>query len=310
MNNITNHNNNYKPHFSGGITRKLSRRYYHCEPDIVQIFDKHPQKKGIAGRLPASWIKPLNSSSAGNKRNIINRIYICIAETIKIANTNSKKAADNLNSILKKYKILRPDQSYSIKKADTSGAVYTANGYILYGKNIDSLFIKEFADLSGKDPRHYRWMTEKNGKFVELARALHLNKQTNDRHIMHTYWGDTQNGYMVSEYVEPLKEYKSPIEIKEFYNNENELIEDLRKKYGFTLREIKKYKVKTGYEYDNKFYSYPEDLIIYNYFSSMLEKYGLKHYDLQYNTDNYIITRDKNGNPLLKLIDFGGISKI
>ena len=42
----------------------------------------------------------------------------------------------------------------------------------------------------------------------------------------------------------------------------------------------------------------------------MFEKYGLKDYDLHCNPDNYIITTDKKGNPLLKLIDFGGITHI
>ena len=177
---------------------------------------------------------------------------------------------------MRKHKILAPNQSYNIVKIDTSGAVYTANGYILSGNNTYSYFIKEFSDLSSKSPRLYKLMTESNGKYVELARALNINNRIKDRHIMHTHWGDTKNGYMVSEYVKPLKEYKSPIEIKEFYDSEKTLVNDLYKKYGFTYEEIKKYKVQTGYEYEDKFYSYPEDRIIYNYFSNMFEKYGLK----------------------------------
>ncbi len=307
MLNIPPQNYNYKPHFTGGITRKLCRNYYHCEADVVEVFNRHPQKNGIAGGLPINWIKKINPEI---KREAVKNIYsqfACLTETAK---TNLKQASDMLNTTLQRYKILTPGQSYNIEKIDASGALYTENGYVLSGSNADSLFIKEFADLSQKSQRQYLRMTERNGKFVELARALQINNRIKDRHIMHTYWGDTQKGYMVSEYVKPLKESKSPVEIKEFYDNEKALINDLNKKYGFTFDEIKKYNVKTGYEYKDKFYSYPDDLIIYNYFSNMLEKYGLKHHDLQYNTDNYIVTADNKGNPLLKLIDFGGISKI
>ncbi len=307
MLNISTQNRNCKPSFTSGITRKLSRNYYHCEADVVEIFNKHPKKKGIAGQLPISWIKKIPPNK---KHEVIKEIYTQFAKSVELAKNNIENAAQNINTIMHKHKILSPGQSYNIVKVDTSGAVYTANGYILAGNNTDSYFIKEFADLSSKSPRLYKLMTESNGKYVELARALNINNRIKDRHIMHTHWGDTKNGYMVSEYVKPLKSYKSPIEIKEFYDSEKTLINDLYKKYGFTFEEIKKYKVKTGYEYENKFYSYPEDRIIYNYFSNMFEKFGLKDYDLQNNPDNYIVTADNQGNPLLKLIDFGGITHI
>lgn len=307
MLNISTENRNCKPSFTSGITRKLSRNYYHFEADVVEIFNKHPKKKGIAGQLPISWIKKIPPNK---KHEVIKEIYTQFAKSVELAKNNIENAAQNINTIMHKHKILSPGQSYNIVKVDTSGAVYTANGYILAGNNTDSYFIKEFADLSSKSPRLYKLMTESNGKYVELARALNINNRIKDRHIMHTHWGDTKNGYMVSEYVKPLKSYKSPIEIKEFYDSEKTLINDLYKKYGFTFEEIKKYKVKTGYEYENKFYSYPEDRIIYNYFSNMFEKFGLKDYDLQNNPDNYIVTADNQGNPLLKLIDFGGITHI
>ena len=297
----------YNQNFTSGITRKLSRNYYHSEPDIVKVFDAHPQKNGIAGQLPLSWLKNINTNE---KRKIVSIIYNEFAKSINLAKISLQAASENLNYILHKYKILSPNQSYNIKKIDTSGSCYTANGYILSGNGIESYFIKEFADLSGNSPRIYKIMTESNGKFVEVARALYLNNRIKDRHIMFTHWGDTKNGYMVSEYVKPLKDFKSQIEIKEKYNSEEELINDLNRKYGFTMEEIKKYKVQTGYEYQNKFYSYPEDRIIYNYFSNMLGKYGLRDYDLYCNPYNYIITSDEKGNPLLKLIDFGGITRL
>lgn len=297
----------YNQNFTSGITRKLSRNYYHSEQDIVKIFDTHPQKNGIAGQLPVSWLKNIDTNE---KRKIVSIIYTEFANNIKLAKISLKTATENLNYILHKYKILSPNQSYNVKKIDTSGSVYTANGYILSGTGIESFFIKEFADLNDKSPRMYKIMTESNGKFVEVARALYLNNRIKDRHIMHTHWGDTKNGYMVSEYVKPIKKYKSPIEIKEIYDTEEELFIDLYKKYGFTRNELKKYNVQTSYEYKKKFYAYPEDRIIYNYFSNMFEKYGLRDYDLYCNPDNYIITFDGNGNPLLKLIDFGGITRL
>lgn len=311
MINTTFENKNININFKGGITQKLKRNYYNAEPDIINIFNRHPQKNGIAGVLPKPWIEKLNSINNKNtKREIIKELYQGFAQAVQTAKENTSQATEKLNTLLYKHKILNKNQKYNIKKIDTSKAAYTENGYILEGTGIDSLFIKEFTDLKNKKTQIYKKITERHGKFVELARALQINNQIKDRHLMHTCWGDTKNGYMVSEYVKPLKEYKSPLEIKEFYDDEKLLIDDLYKKYGFTHKEIKKYNVRIGYEYEGKFYSYPEDRIIFNYFDSMFGRYGLAHYDLYWNPDNCIITSDKSGNPLIKLIDYGGISKV
>ena len=140
---------------------------------------------------------------------------------------------------------------------------------------------------------------------MELARAFQCKNKIKDRHIMRTFWGDTKNGYMVSEY---LKKDESSINIQEVYQNQEDLIKDLNKKYGIRNNEIKKYDVKIGYEYDGKFYSYPEDLIIYNFFSQMFQKFGLVHHDIYCNMENFITTVDKSCNRIIKLIDFGEIS--
>lgn len=308
---IISQNTNNSPHFTSGLTRKLRRNFYATEIDVVEIFNKHPDKNGIAGELPTSWIKKINNSnSISTKREAIQNIFKEFGTIVKLASTNIEEATQKLNQLLRKYHILNNKQCYSIKKIDTSEYVYTKNGYILKGKyGAENLFIKEFEDFSNLSPARYKMKTETDGKYVELARALQINHQIKDRHIMHTNWGDTQNGYMVSEYIEPLKKYKSKIEIKEIYENEKELIKDLYKKYGFTQDEIKNNKVKIGYEYENKFYSYPEEQIIYNYFSKVLGKIKLVHNDIMYNDNNYIITKDKAGNALLKLIDFGRIKK-
>ena len=178
MLNISTQNRNCKPSFTSGITRKLSRNYYHCEADVVEIFNKHPQKNGIAGQLPISWIKKITPNK---KHEVIKEIYTQFAKSVELAKINIENAAQNINTILHKHKILSPEQSYNIIKVDTSGAVYTANGYILAGNNTDSYFIKEFADLSSKSPRLYQLMTESNGKFVELARALNINNRIKDK---------------------------------------------------------------------------------------------------------------------------------
>lgn len=308
---ISQNTNNIQPSFKSGLTRKLRRNFYATETDIVKIFNKHANKNGIAGELPKNWINKLNNPKIiSDKRKSIQNIFNEFGIIIKLASTNLDEATQKLNNLLKKHHILTNKQSYSIKKIDTSESVYTKNGYILKGKyGAEDLFIKEFEDFSNLSQIRYKIKTETDGKFVELARALQINHQINDRHIMHTHWGDTQNGYMVSEYIRPLKQYKSQINIKEVYKNEKELINDLYKKYGFTLNEIKNNNVKIGYEYENKFYPYPEEHIIYNYFSSILGKKHLTHNDLMHNENNYIITKDKKGNPLLKLIDFGSITK-
>lgn len=305
-------NKNSCPSFTSGITRKLGRRYCSCEEDIIDIFNKHPQKNGIAGQLPKSWIEKLNASEFVNsKREIIQNIYKEFAAIVKSASGNTTKAANKLTDILRNYKILTNKQSYNIKKINTSGYTIIENGYILEGKNgAESLFVKEFQDLSNLSPTLYKIKTERDGKYIELARAFQLNNQLKDRHIMHTNWADTQNRYMVSEYVKPLKKYKSKIVIKETYNTEKELIEDLNKKYGFRYYEMKNNNVKIGYEYGDKFYSYPENIIIHNYFYSLFEKLNLKHTDILGNSNNYIVTKDKDGKPLLKLIDFGGITPL
>ncbi len=307
---IFSQNTNNSPQFTSGLTRKLRRNFYPTEIDVVKIFNKHPNKNGVAGELPKNWIKKINNPKIiSDKRNSIQNIFKEFGEIVKLASINIDDATQKLNNLLKKHNILTKKQSYTIKKIDTSESVYTKNGYILKGKyGAEDLFVKEFEDFKNLSPIRYKIKTETDGKFVELARALQINHQINDRHIMHTHWGDTQNGYMVSEYIRPLKQYKSQINIKEVYKNEKELINDLYKKYGFTLNEIKNNNVKIGYEYENKFYPYPEEHIIYNYFSSILGKKHLTHNDLMYNENNYIITTDKKGNNLLKLIDFGRIT--
>ena len=302
--------NNNSQTFTGGITRKLSRNYYSTQQEIVDLFNNHPQKNGIAGQLSKSGIENLNNSKfSQNKNEIINNIYQQFASIIELASTNVKVASKKLTELLQNNGLLADYQSYRIREIDTNGSVID-NAFVLKGVNgVEDLFIKKFVDFSTSSPSLYKWWTQRDGKFIELARAMQLNHQLKDRHIMRTYWGDTKNGYMVSEYVKPFKNFDSFVQIKDCYNTENELILDLEKKYGFKYSELKKNNVQIGYKNNNKFYSYPEEIIIYNYFSKLLNKLNLVHHDLRNNPDNYIVTIDKNGTPLLKLIDFGGITR-
>lgn len=309
-------NTDYQSHsnymnFSGGITRKLKRNYFPNEVEVIKVFEKHPQKNGIAGQLPKNWIENLNQTPfKEDKSATIRNIYKQFAKIIKLAENDIKNATENLNQLLKKYGILKGKESYNIKKIDTSESVYTKNGYIIEGNNgAKSLFVKEFKNLDYMSPRRYAIATEHDGKYVEIARALQINNQVKNKHMMHTYWSDTKNGYMVSEYVKPSTNSNSKIQIKEIYSSEKELVKDLQKKYGFTFEEIKNNKIKIGYDYENKFYSYPEEIILFNYFSTILGKKKLIPYDLMYNDNNYIITSNVNGENLIKLIDFGKIKK-
>lgn len=308
---INSKSQNHYINFSGGITRKLKRNYFPNEVEVIKVFERHPQKNGIAGQLPKNWIDNLNQFPFNeNKSDCIRDIYKQFAKIIKLAENDIKKATENLNQLLKKYGILKGKESYNITKIDTSESVYAKNGYIIKSNNeAKDLFVKEFKNLDYMSPRRYALATEHDGKYVETARAMQINNQIKDKHIMHTYWSDTQNGYMVSEYIKPTTNSKSKIQIKEIYSSKKELIKELQKKYGFTLEEIKNNNIKIGYEHENKFYPYPEERIIFNYFSTILGKKKLIPYDLMYNENNYIITTNKKGQNILKLIDFGKIKQ-
>ena len=62
-------NNNNSQTFTSGITRKLSRNYYATQQEIIDLFNKHPQKNGIAGQFPKSWIDNLNNSNFSQNKN-------------------------------------------------------------------------------------------------------------------------------------------------------------------------------------------------------------------------------------------------
>lgn len=92
-------NNNGHPSFTSGITRKLARNYCSCEDDVIEILNKHPQKNGIAGQLPISWIEKLNASEfVNNKREIIKDIYQQFASIVKLASENIIEASDKVTA--------------------------------------------------------------------------------------------------------------------------------------------------------------------------------------------------------------------
>ena len=79
----------YNQNFTSGITRKLSRNYYHSEQDIVKIFDTHLQmyvNRAAAEKFTNEAAEILASdASEAEKRWKLNvaYFYYWVSETVK-----------------------------------------------------------------------------------------------------------------------------------------------------------------------------------------------------------------------------------
>lgn len=276
---------NYKTNFKGA-TGTLRNSYFKSANEIAGIFTKYPKSKGIAGSLPFSWLKNIINYSKEEKGNIITQVYDIFHEMFKkrYPQNMSKKELSEMSkkftAQMRALNILPEENQLIIKKRKVDGGIISGAFVISErgeNKTLEPLFIKQFKDNFGKHS------ADKEGIFTELALGLHLGKIFGgNEHIISPYFGDTIGRFMVSKYETAPQKIKIPnnLTISELYSP------GILQKYFQKLKAITK---------DNT------DINL------LLAKKGFEHNDLH--DQNVIITRNKKGKLIVKLIDLGKIVK-
>ena len=279
---INNDIQNQNIHFAG-LTRTLSRNYFATLPEIQDVFTKHQKADNIAGSLPYSWIKSIQHNPKPERDEAIKSVYSAMRRifgkyiTEKPTKNELKDYSKILTHTLRKAGIIPDGNIVIINKRKVSGS--TVSGiYTIHekGKNptLEKVLIKKYREGISKR----RLNTE--GAAAETALGLHLNKRICDRHILKFLWGDINAGYTASHYEVSPQNVKIPKKLSLFAEQED------KEKFFKKLMKL-----------TNDF----TDI------RKILAKYGFKHYD--FHDENILITRDKKGNLITKLIDIGRIDK-
>ena len=267
-----------------GAAKILRKRHFTTEKAIINVLTTHPNSNGIVGTLPYGWLKNISQLPKNQKDDIIKNIFKLFRNTF--AHKYNKKelvqVSKDFTQMLHNLGVISETNQIIIKKRKVDGAIITGAYTIKErGKNktLEPLFVKQFYDNTGK------FMANKEGIFAEIASGLHLNKISGkNEHILSPYFGDTKAKFMVSKYEMIPQNIKIPraLTLEELYLKPSALKEQFSK-----LRTLTK-------DYTN--------------FDKLLAKLGFVHQDLH--DQNIVITRNKKGNLILKLIDLGKIVKI
>lgn len=267
-----------------GAAKILRKRHFTTEKAIINVLTTHPNSNGIVGTLPYGWLKNISQLPKNQKDDIIKNIFKLFRNTF--AHKYNKKelvqVSKDFTQMLHNLGVISETNQIIIKKRKVDGAIITGAYTIKErGKNktLEPLFVKQFYDNTGK------FMANKEGIFAEIALGLHLNKISGkNEHILSPYFGDTKAKFMVSKYEMIPQNIKIPraLTLEELYLKPSALKEQFSK-----LRTLTK-------DYTN--------------FDKLLAKLGFVHQDLH--DQNIVITRNKKGNLILKLIDLGKIVKI
>lgn len=270
-------NNVHSPNFQGA-TRTLKRNYHETAQEIIDVFEKHPGSDGIAGNLPFSWVKNIVDLQKEEKTPIFKGLYKLFRESFSGSNTQEPaEISKNFTSFLQEHKIIPPENQIIVKKRKLDGKVLKGAFTIKergQNKTLEPLFVKQFIDKTGK-----RFANEE-GVMPELALGLHLGKILGDEHILRPYFGDTKGKFMVSKYEITPQNVKIPPKLKAWEAFDF----DKKQEYFKKLKEI------TGDDTD---------------IQAILSSKDFTHHDLH--DENVIITRNKKGRLIVKLIDLGGI---
>lgn len=270
---------NYRPQFSG-LTRTLSKNYFATFEEIKDVFEKHPKADGIAGSLPYSWIKNIQHKPKAFRDSAIKEVYQTFRDIFTEPEIKSlKEKSKILTKALHKAEILPESNIVIIKSRKLDGR--TISGVFTIhekGKNpaLEPVFIKKFKD---KEQRAFR--KDYDGLYPETALGLHFNKLMADRHIWKFFWSDVKAGYIASHYDAQPQNVKIPRHLM------------------LSSDEIDK---------ENYFKKLMKITGDYTDIRKILAKYGFIHRD--YHDENIVITRDKKGNLITRLIDLGRITRI
>ncbi len=273
------YSNNNASHINfQGTTRTLRRNYFETLGEITDVFEKHPKSDGIAGNLPFSWVKNIIHLSKEEKTPIFRGLYKLLRESFSTSNTqNPAEISRNFTTFLRQHKIIPPENQIIVKKRNLDGKVLKGAYTISERgkeKTLEPLFVKQFVENSKKIE------VDQEGLLPELAIGLHLGKVLHDEHIIKPFFGDTKGGFMVTPYHRTPQNVKIPpkldkIDAFDYY---------AKQAYFAKLRKI------TGDDTDIEL---------------LLNSKDFTHKDLH--DENVLITRDKKGRLIVKLIDLGGI---
>lgn len=312
----------YKQPSFCGVTEELSKRFIRTQKEIIEEFAKDPKSKGIAGSLPPYWLAKLNGKTQAEKEEISNKIFQLFRAAIKhlkpynapqkskqynhnkvtLENIRRKEASRFLTKGLQHFGILSETNAVNFKKLKVRGS-YTKGAYVLKEKGenptLENLFIKIF-----KEKNKFSLLNDEHGKYAELAHGLYLTSILKSKNISKFYWGDTQAGYMAVEYVIPPKHVSPIVQLKKKYADIYQFATDFYRQTGITLKELQASGIHIGHQ-DEEFIPHTKDDIIRGYLQSILQKVGLHHTDLH--SQNAIIGSTKTGQPIIKIIDIGGI---
>ena len=320
------HSSQQTPSFCG-VTEELSKRFIKTQSEIVAEFAKDPKSMGIAGTLPPYWMAKLEGKNVQEKDEIIHKTFMLFRAAMKhlkpynaqknnphynqgkaeLENKRIKEVSQFLTKGLRKFGILADTNSVKLKKLKVKGS-YTDRAYVLSEKGehptLEKLFIKKF-----KKQNHLSQMNDSHGQYAELAHGLYANNEIKNSVIQRFYWGDTSQGYMTTEYLVPPKHVSPIVKLKKVYSDAAEFAADFYRQTGLKLKDLHQYSVPYGKTLENKeFIPLDKASIINKYIASVLEKANLRHSDLH--EQNAIIGSTRDGQPVLKLIDIGGLSQI
>lgn len=309
-----------------GTTEIFRRSFLQTQKEISDVFAKFPEDDGVAGALPANWLAKIAHKSPEEQKNIISKVFKAFRAAVKhfrpynapqrpkklysqhkanLENKRIKEASLFLTKALRHFGILSAENSVYFKRRKVYGN-YINRGYVLKEKGnaptLEKLFIKSFRKLNPKRPD-----ANFNGKEAETAHWIYVNK-INCKNISKFYWGDVKGAYIATEYETPPK-YSSPIvQLKKYYKSLDAFGVDFERQTGLSLNDLLSRGIKPG-KINSKGLFVPkskEDLIM-GYLHTELNNVGLMHYDLH--KDNAVIGTDKNGKPIVKIIDIGGLMK-
>ena len=270
------HSNYSNKNFTGA-TRTLRRNYFATAEEICDVFAKHPKSDGIAGSLPHSWIKNLISQPKEQRGEAIKSLYKLFRESFGENNNDPKQLSERFTAVLRDLNIIPKENQIIIKKRKLDGSVLRG-AYTIQErgkkKTLEPLFIKQFIEK-----KHSR---NSDGILAEIALGLHFHRLVRNEHILRPYFGDTIAKFMVSKYEITPQNVKIPRPL-----TKSEMFTYGVVPYLQNLRKI------TG---DN------------TNIQSILLKKGFYHKDLH--DQNVLITKDKKGNLIVKLIDLGKIIKL
>lgn len=270
------HSNYSNTNFTGA-TRTLRRNYFATAEEICDVFAKHPKSDGIAGSLPHSWIKNLISQPKEQRGEAIKALYKLFRESFGENNNDPKQLSERFTAVLRNLNIIPKENQIIIKKRKLDGSILRG-AYTIQErgktKTLEPLFIKQFMEK-----KHSR---NSDGILAELALGLHFHRLARNEHIIRPYFGDTIAKFMVSKYELTPQNVRIPHQLSKADSFDPEALQN----FFNTQKAI------TGDNTDIK---------------SILAKYRFEHQDLH--DQNVLITRNKKGKLIIKLIDLGKIIK-